>query len=295
MLEDALISIHVGAPATQSDLLLKSVRKEQAAQNDTALHVPEVLSYRDQIITLSNQLRGAPLTSTQRQEVYKTVCSLHDSANIENIVLSSEYFLAFAPYTFKDGMLFDRSGVKSNWLRSLFPHNPCEFFITIRNPATFIPQMLGIQKQLDYESLVGRTDLLEINWYDVIARMDECNPDDHITVFLFEDAPQNWGNMVRALGGFAPNPPMQTDLDMAFSLLSRKGRRWLQSAAEAASPDEHPALIEFALENHLRPDQEFTEISLPGWDQELINGLTRNYLKDIQRIKGLTGVTLLEP
>ena len=37
------------------------------------------------------------------------------------------------------------------------------------------------------------------------------------------------------------------------------------------------------------------ELDLPGWDEDLIETLTQNYRDDIARIRGVPGVTFLDP
>ena len=295
MLEDAMISLHLGAPTTGSDLLIKSLLTEAAAQNDTGLHIPPLKSYRDPLIGMAAELQGKSLTQRQKLSVYETIFSGGQPELVENIVLSSDYFLSFPPYIFHGAELYDRAGMKGQWVRRLFPENPCEFFITIRNPATFIPQLLLQYRRLNYEELIGHTDLRSISWYDVIARLDNLNENDPITVFLYEDAPLNWENMVRAIGGFSDSAQMLTRYDMALSVLSPEGKRWLTTQSFIEGQGGHKDLLEKALSSYLVGSSAAQEISLRSWTQDLVEEMTANYEDDVKRIKGLTGVVVVEP
>ncbi len=48
------------------------------------------------------------------------------------------------------------------------------------------------------------------------------------------------------------------------------------------------------LEKFARPEAVEAVIDLPGWTDELVAAMTQAYLQDVERIRRLPGVTLLE-
>ncbi|MGB3147807.1 MAG: hypothetical protein WBA91_08630, partial [Paracoccaceae bacterium] len=112
------------------------------------------------------------------------------------------------------------------------------------------------------------------------------------------DTPRVWPEVLLALGGVAPDAPMEGELDMLYNLLTEEGFSALTTALEGVRIDDIPARREIFsdhLERMGRPDQLEMDVSLPDWTEELIAEVTQNYIDDCHRIAELPGIRFITP
>jgi len=84
-------------------------------------------------------------------------------------------------------------------LQDLFPEDNLEIFLALRNPATFIPELLKETRNLDINTLLNGFDPMALRWSELVARIQTTLPNARLTVWCNEDTPLIWAQLIREL------------------------------------------------------------------------------------------------
>lgn len=137
-----------------------------------------------------------------------------------------------------------------------------------------------------------------MSWSPFLARLREANPDCPITVWCNEDTPFVWPDVLRHVTRLDSALPLLGDEDILEEIMAPVGIERLRSYLAIHPPSTAPTrqrivgafLEKFALDEALEE-----EIDLPGWNGDIIRDITDAYEVDLDAIRQLPGVTLLEP
>ncbi|SMX25239.1 hypothetical protein [Boseongicola aestuarii] len=288
------ILFHLGAHCTDDGLLIRSILRNRAELAGQGILVPGPGRYRELLGSVSTTLRGDTASSDTEAMLLETIC---DDDTAARIVLSNENFLCRDKVAISADGLYPKAE-KSAWLRRCFPSHDVHFALGLRNPATFVPALVGTLSEPDRDACLDALDLDELSWADVIVEILEANPSASLTLWAHEDTPFIWSEIMREITGHDPYIALDGAHDMLAQILSADGMNRL-----IAFLDDHPDITEARrrkaiaafVEAHAAPDEVEEEIDLPGWTLDTIADLTAAYDDDIERIKALPRVTWLEP
>jgi hypothetical protein len=287
------ISIHLGAHCTDEDLLIKSLLKNINILTNEGVVVPGPSRYRNMIRTVLDKLDGATPTKDAQDVLLEDILETDDA---ERLVLSHESFLSNHFNAVRHGMLYRNAGRNTRALRQLFPDHPVEFFLAMRNPATFVPALFDAQKRDDAGDFVAAIDPDALVWSDVIRDIREANPDTPITVWCNEDTPLIWPEVMHEVAGIEPHVQFKGGFDILSQIMAREGikrlRRYLGTHPPATEIQRRRVLSAF-LDKYALEDEVEEELDLPGWTPELIDQLTTAYDDDMIEVARIPGVTLL--
>lgn len=141
----------------------------------------------------------------------------------ERVIFGHENFLCPVQKIFEYRNLYGKSSFRAMWLRYLWPENPCEFFISIRNPATFIPAAMRAAATRDYAGFTKGVDPRDMRWSEVIEKIQDSNPDCPITVWCNEDTPLVWPTVLREISDADPSVTLDGEFDVLRSIMSEDG------------------------------------------------------------------------
>ena len=212
------------------------------------------------------------------------------------LVLSYEGFLGtYAKVLSPDGIYAD-AGSRAASVRAIFAGHDVEFFLAVRNPASFLPALFEASSQTDFAAFVAGCDFGRIAWSDPVAQIRDACPEVPLTVWCNEDLPLLWPEILRRLSG--------VDADLAgreavlAEILTPEGLARLERrlADDPPADDaEWRALVAELLATSADPDALAPEIALPGWTEEVIADLTARYEADVARLAAMDGITFLAP
>ena len=293
MRTDINIVYHLGAPHTDNEQVTWSLRKDSKllAENGIMLRRPK--EYRHLLSAMIFELEGE-MPSIVDQETL--LASIVKDQKVDRLIMSNNQFIGMLAWMFHGGTFYQNVGRNTGRIRSLFPDNPCEFFLGIANPASFIPASFNGQAKKNYAEFIAGTDLFSVHWSDVIARIQAANPDCPITVWCNEDTPIIWPTVMREIAGLDPQTRLKGELDIIGGIISQDGIELLVKYL-----DEHPDLTEIErgrvretfLEKFFLDDAVEHEIDLPGWTKDTVEELTDNYEDDIERIAHMKDVKFI--
>ena len=287
------ISFHIGAHATDEDQLVKSLLKNQETLGNEGVVVPGPSRYRGVLRDVMNKLRGAR-TSRDTQDVMLE--AMLDGDEPERLVLANESFICAADKALGDGMLYPRAGEKTAWMRNLFPENPVEFFIAVRNPAPWVPALHEKLQSKPFGDFVSGLDPEHLLWSDVIRDIREANPDSPITVWCNEDTPLIWPEVMHEVTGVDPQVQFMGGFDILSQIMAKEGIKRLRSylgTHPPASEIQRRRVLSAFLDKYALDEEIEEELDLPGWSPELIEQMTLTYDDDMIEIGRIPGVTLL--
>lgn len=292
-MQQMTISIHLGAFCTDEDQLVKSLLKNLKVLSQEGVVVPGPSRYRPVIREVLSKLAGQPPTPETQDVLLEEILETDDA---ERLVLSNEQFLANVEYAFRQGALYPNAAEKTERIRRLFPEHPVEFFLAVRNPATFVPALHNRIQKGSFDEFIAGLDPDSLVWSDVIRDIREANPDTPITVWCNEDTPLIWPEVMHEITGIDPQVQFMGGFDILSQIMEREGikrlRQYLATHVPANEIQRRRVLTAF-LDKYAIDDEVEEEIDLPGWTPELVDRLTDVYDDDMIEIARIPGVTLL--
>ncbi len=156
---------HLGAHCTDERMLITSLMKNGDDLQAHNVIVPRPRRYRNLIMDTASKFRRDPVPDDVQNELFDAILMGYPA---ERVILSHEDCLGPPDKIFGDDQLYHQANFRTTWLRNLFPENPCEFFVAIRNPATLIPAVFGREKMSDYQEFTQGIDPRNMSWWYVI-------------------------------------------------------------------------------------------------------------------------------
>lgn len=286
------ILFHLGAHCTDDGLLIRSILRNRAKLAEQGIGVPGPGRYRELLGDVSTTLRGESASDETEAMVIEAIC---DDDTAERIVLSNENFLCRPGVVLAQDGLYPKAH-KSAWLRESLPSHEVEFALAIRNPATFVPEIVSRSSEAA-DALEGIS-LGDLVWSDVVADIAAANPGAPLIVWCHEDTPFIWSEVIRELTGHDPLVELDGEFDMLETIISDDGmsrlRDFLHARGVTSQLKRRRAVSAF-LEAHAISEAVETEIDIPGWTTDTIDALSELYEDDVRRIAQMDDVTFISP
>ncbi len=295
MRTDIAIIYHLGAPQTDNEQLIWSLRKDMDLLGENGVVVPRPREYRRHISDAVAKGLENKFSQDDRELLLST---LTNQGPAGRLYLSGAKFLGVPTWMFNTTTFYQNAGIRTKELRNIFPDNPCEFLLAIRNPATFLPDVFLSQNGKNYQDFINGMELENIRWSDVITKIQRANPDSPLTVWCNEDTPIIWSAVLGEVTALDQKTRFRGDLDIIRGIISDDGATRLEQYLE-----ERPSLNEMQrrrvkavfLEKFVVEDAVEVEIDLPGWTEETVTMMTEAYEDDIETIQHMPGVNFISP
>jgi hypothetical protein len=181
---------------------------------------------------------------------------------------------------------------------ALFPEDQTHLFLALRNTTTFIPAMMAEAKTDNLNFIMYKSDPGALRWSDFLKSNRQRFPALSMTIWFIEDTPFIWGQFMRLVGGFSPSTPMVGSYNLIESILSEEGftcfQAYLEKHPEMNERQKRKVMFAFA-EQFGRADVLEQDVSVPGWDAQMVYDLTAQYEADLANINAISGVRLVLP
>ena len=234
------IALHVGAHCTDEDRLLKCLRKNVESLAEQGIAVPEVSQYRPAI---RDALAGPQNDILAQDDAQPPLQALLGDEEVGRIVLSHDSFFGVPGRSVEDNVLYTTVGHRGPRLRNLFAGCEVEFFIGLRDPASFIPAVFERIQQPDFAVFLGGSDPLELRWSGMIKRLRDAVPDAPVTVWCNEDTPLLWNDILKNLSGHDPYTVLAGRDDFLGELMVKGGVQRMRSYLDAHPPQNEICLL----------------------------------------------------
>lgn len=289
------IALHLGAHCTDEDRIFKCLYRNADKLAEEGIIIPEQGRYRPVIRETLQVLKDDMPSPEMEQTILDALLDEDDAARV---VLSHDAFLGVPGRAIENHELYTTIPYKAPRLRALFASSQVEFFIAIRDPATFIPAVFERAQEPDFNAFLEGADPMRLRWSDAIMRLRHAVPDAPVTVWCNEDSPLIWNEILREVSSHDQFTILDGRDDFPGELMSRGGLKRMQNYLEAHPPQNElqrrrivaAFLDKFALDEAIEQ-----EIDLPGWTNAYVEQLTALYDEDVEQIARIPGVTLITP
>jgi len=289
------IAFHSGAHCTDDDRLMKCLLKNKGMLAPKGILVPGPGRYRRLVRETVNSLNGAP-AGQETQEALLDAIIDEDTAG--RLILSNENFVCNIPRIFEGRELYGLAGEKIAGLCNLFPTAEVEVFLSIRNPATFLPALAKRADDRSFDQLMQGVDPIEVRWSKMIERVRAAAPRAALTVWSNEDTPLIWSELLHEMAGVEPHEPLEGEYDLLDEIMSKEGMQRFYTYMQSHPPQteiQKRRVIAAFLGKFAIPEQIEEELDLPGWTEEYVEALTEAYEEDLFAIQRIPGVNFVSP
>lgn len=288
------IVYHLGAHFTDEERLLKCLLKNREVLAEHGIVVPGPKRYRNLLRDTAIQLKGSAASRDTQALILDKIME-EDVA--DRMVLSWDSFLSLAPWAL-DGTLYPAAGERVRAFSQIFPEIEAEFHLAIRNPATFLPALLEKLPNKTYDDFIGKADIFQLHWSQVVQRILTLNPGAPLTIWCDEDTPLIWPEVLRTVAGLPDHVVLEGEEDLLATLMSGEGLTRLKSYLDSHPPSsvmQWRKIVSAFLDKFALPDRIATEVEMPGWTEATVAELTRLYEEDVYRISHMPGVDFIAP
>lgn len=288
------IIYHLGAHCTDDERLIRCLLKNRGVLGAQGIVIPPPSRYRTLLRDTAIQLKGGPATTETQALVLEQIMS-EDTA--ERLVLGWDNFLSFPKWALH-GTLYPAAGERVRAFSYIFPDIDADYFLALRNPATFIPALVAKETSTDYNGFMAGQDPRSLRWSDVVRRVQDANPGARLTVWCDEDTPLIWPEVVQAITGHAEGTVIDGEFDVLELIMSPAGLNRLKAYLETKGPftvERRRRAVTAFLDKFALPENISCDIALPGWTDAMVAEMTNSYIADCAEIATLPGVTFIAP
>ena len=194
------IAYHLGAHCTDEERLIRCLLKNRGVLGAQGIVVPPPSRYRTLLRDTAIQLKGAEATLETQALVLEQIMA-EDSAT--RLILGWDNFLSFPNWALQ-GKFYPAAGERVRAFSRIFPGVETEYFLALRNPATFIPAIMAKEPAKDYDAVMAGADPRSLRWSEMIGRLQAANPGAQMTIWCDEDTPLIWPDVLQSVAGPRP-------------------------------------------------------------------------------------------
>lgn len=287
------IIVHAGAHYTDDDRLSKCLLNNKEDFTRRGVAVPGPARYRTLLKDIFTALDTA-LPGPDARDVL--LDAILDDEAAERMILSNAHFFGSPRFAISEEGFYPLATVRTRQIAQLFAPDEIEMFIAICNPASFVPNVLSKASRQQQSDLLARVGPVTLRWSDLLARLRAALPAMPITVWCNEDSPLIWPEIVRAMAGLPEGTKIIGGFELLADIMSAEGmtrfRAYLKQHPNLSDHQKKRVMVAF-LDKFAIPGALEEELDFPGWDEALVEDLTRRYDEDLVRIRRIPGVRLI--
>lgn len=289
------IIYHIGAHCTDEERLVRCLLKNRGILAETGVAVPAPGRYRQILRDTLVALKGAPASRETQEIILEAVV---DQEDVKRLIFSHEFFLGIPQRVVSDQGLYASAGRRVAALSNLFPDEPCEFHIAMRNPATLIPALVARPDGGGYSGIVGDNDPEFQRWAPVIAQITAAVPEARVVVWCNEDSPMIWPEIIRRMTRVPDDTGLEGEDDLLAAIMQPDGFRRMQQYLTSHPPKGIPQrrrMVGAFLARFGLPEEMDVDIALPNWTDDMVAEMTRAYDADLSEIFAMDRVDVILP
>lgn len=287
------IVYHLGAHCTDEDRLVRCLLKNRAVLADQGIIVPSPTRYRKLMRDTAVQLRGGMATVENQALILDQI---KEEADADRLILSWDNFLSFPAWVIR-GSLYAAAGERIRAFTRIFPDIETEFHLAIRNPATFVPALQAKVVAKGHSDVLNGADPTQLRWSTAVNDILNRNPGVPLTVWCDEETPLIWPEVLQAVSGHAQETDLIDTDEVLAMIMSEIGMARMRTYCAEHPPetvDQRRRIATAFLERFARPDRVEMEIDMPGWSHDVVDEISYRYLEDVEIIRQMPDVRVIE-
>ncbi|SLN51813.1 hypothetical protein ROA7450_02615 [Roseovarius albus] len=289
------IVFHTGAHLTDEDRLIKCLQRNREMLEKHDVNVPGLAAYRKWIRSAFGENESSNISAMVSKEVYESVVG-RSGANRH--IISNPGFFGTEKMSFRNGQFYRMAEHRIDAMSKLFPSAQLEMFMSIRNPASFLPTIYYKYFDLTGQKRLYENMLTSVRWSDFFMRIHQAFPDIPITVWCNEDTPVIWGKILQTFANINASIEFEGQFTLLNDILSEVGLEQFQSFMQnhkGLSEEQKQQVIIAFIEKFGREEALEQEIDLPNWNDELTDAMTETYEDDLERLAHIPNLNVILP
>ncbi|MGJ8547243.1 MAG: hypothetical protein ACSHWZ_17490 [Sulfitobacter sp.] len=287
--------LHIGAHFTEEERIAKCLLRNQGDFAKRGVYVPGPSKYRGLLRETLNAM-GKTAASDDARDVLMD--AILEDAPAERVILCDPNFMRPAAVALQQGQLYTAAPIRMMRMAQLFPEDELEIYLSIRNPASFLPKIHSRANSHAAGTLWGARRPQDVRWSETVVKLREAVPEAKIKIWCSEDAPLLWAYLLRDMAGIPQNEKIIGGFDLLSSIMSQDGmqrfRDYLKKHPNMNETQKRRVIAAF-LDKFALDDEIEEELNMPGWSDELVEELSEIYDDDVEAISHIPGITLIEP
>jgi hypothetical protein len=286
------IVYHLGAHCTDEERLLRCLLKNRTSLAAEGIHVPGPTRYRNLLRDTAVALKGKTASIETQAMILEQIM---EQDHADRLILSWDNFLSYPQWAVR-GSLYPNAAERIRAFTRIFPEIEAEFHLSIRNPATFLPDLFQRQKGKSHDEFMEGVEPQRLRWSTMIAQVRALNPHVPLTIWCDEDTPLIWPDVLQTVSGHSSAIVLDGADLLLSSIMTAEGMAHLNAyLAEnpPISPDIRIGIVAAFLDKFADTSKIEIDLEMPGWTDALVAEMTETYDADVAQISQLPGLTFL--
>lgn len=287
------VVFHIGAPFTDNDILVQSLRRNRVLLSAKGICVPVPKTYKKILRDLSHEYRGRTASPDVEREL---ILAISGDAWPDVLFLSNSQFISANSRIFDGAQIWPQIQRSCKRLTALFPNAEIEFALAIQNPETLIPKVLRNLESEKQKSILKELQPKAIMWSEVLNRLLMKFPKHRVTVWKDEDAPLLWGSVLRKFIGTDEAVPIRGEQDMMQSRLPNSVKKEIEDFIKEnriIRAREKKRVAEAFFRRQSSYHKSKYNSSPANWSVEEKAELAKNYQQDIEAIQSFDAIDFI--
>ncbi|MCU9839353.1 hypothetical protein OEZ49_16380 [Ruegeria sp. WL0004] len=291
------VVFHTGAHGTDDERLIKCLLVNKEPFSNKGIAVPGPAQYRSlfkKVLSALDEAETDP-DPNAREILLETIL---DGEVADRVVLSDSNLYGTRWSAIGKGIFYPRAPQRLAYLQSIFGYDQVEVFMAVRNPASFIPNVLMALPEKGVVEAMDGLDLELLHWSRMVQAIRDAAPQIQLTIWCNEDTPLIWSQIIRDLAGLEHGTKIVGGFSLLSEIMSKEGmlrfRAYLAEHPELTEMQKRRVIAAF-LDKYALEDAVEEELDLPGWTHELVDRLTELYDEDVFALQRIPGVQFIAP
>ena len=288
------IVYHLGAHCTDEERLVRCLLKNRAALAQEGIHVPGPMRYRNLLRDTAIALKGKVASVDTQAMVLEQIM---EQDHADRLILSWDNFLSYPQWALR-GALYPNAAERIRAFAQIFPDIEAELHLSIRNPATFLPDLFRLQKTKSIDEFMDGVEPLRLRWSTTIAQILALNPNVPLTVWCDEDTPLIWPDVLQEVSGHSPAIALEDTDALLTTLMAPDGLAQMNSYLAENPPTSanlRRQIVAAFLDKFADPAKIEIDLDMPGWTDDLVSEMTETYEADMAHLAQMPGLKVLTP
>lgn len=290
------VSLFIGAHRTASTHLATMLEDNSQLLLDQGIGYITPKIAMQAISQAQKALTGGAELETVQDDL---LAALTQGRSLERVVVISPGTFGAVTRPFGKALFYPRTSGLIKQIQTVFQNIPTQLFLSVRNPATFIPSCYA-ESILNasfstFEDFITEVNLSNLKWSSFIHRAQGKNADIPLTVWRYEDYPYMWRDIAQSITGIQNGQDFVGTTQRISTSLSLRGAqlfyRYIEEHPPRSKGDFAKTKIVFQEKFPSSPN----EIIGPNWPPEMVQTLTNNYEDDWYYIERMDGVETIQP
>lgn len=288
------VAIHFGTHGTEPERMMRTLMENRDWMLANGIEVVPPGRYKGVLDEALSALKGGDAPPEMEDVIYD---ALLEGDHVRRMVLSQASLIGAVPRCIGPRGLFPQAAARMRAVAGLFPSAEVEVSLAIRNPALQVPHLIERSEQ-PYDKAMNGIDPAALRWGPAMLSIVEAMQGRRVVVWCYEDTPLIWPEAVRRISQIPAEVPLKSGLAVIGELLSPEGMSALRDGLNAPGGntiDARRDLFTKVLADHAKDEAVMETVTLPGWTQDLVDRMSRDYAEDVAMIAALPGVEFLAP